>query len=212
MKRRPALLLVLHPTRSAEVKNVCARIEADIGPVSILVNNVGSYGTEPGDDVETITDEEWDFVVSLTLSSTMRFTRGLVGGMKRQGYGRIVNISSSLKDGVFGDVGTVHGRLSYVSCKMAVVGLTQQLANDLGPFSITVNCVSLGLTLPGEDARITRRFRSLPRRGTAQALRPHTIGRLVSGEDIANAMCFLAKEESGYISGQVITVADGGYR
>jgi len=199
-------------TSSDQVRTVCAQVQEDFGPAAILVNNVGGGGTEPGDDVETISDEQWEFVLSLTLSSGMRFTRGLVGGMKAQGYGRIINISSSLREGVFGSVGTVRGRLPYVTCKMAVVGLTQQLANDLGPFGITVNCVSPGLTLPGEDARITQRFRSLPPEEQQKLYAHIPLGRLASGEDIANAVRFLATEESGYVSGQTITVAGGGYR
>ena len=203
---------VCDATSSQQVRDTCDRLQADLGPASILVNNVGGGGSEPGDDVETITDEQWEFVLSLTLSSGMRFTRGLVAGMKAQGYGRIVNISSSLKDGVFGSVGTVRGRLPYVTCKTAVVGLTQQLANDLGPFGITVNCVSPGLTLPGEDARITLRFRALPVEEQQKLYAHIPLGRLASGEDIANAVRFLATEESGYISGQTLTVSGGGYR
>lgn len=199
-------------TSSGQVAETCRLIEQDLGACSILVNNVGGGGSEPGDDVETISDEQWEFVVSLTLSSGMRFCRGLVGGMKARNYGRIINISSSLKDGVFGAVGTVRGRLPYVTCKMAVIGLTQQLANDLGPFGISVNAVSPGLTLPGEDARITQRFRSLPPEEQARMYSHIPAGRLATGEDIANAVCFLATEDSGYISGQTITVAGGGYR
>lgn len=199
-------------TAADEVRAVCAAIQADLGPAAILVNNVGGGGNEPGDDIETISDEQWDFVIALTLSSGMRFTRGLVGGMKAAGYGRIINISSSLKDGVFGNVGTVRGRLPYITCKTAVVGMTRQLANDLGPHGITVNCVSPGLTLPGEDARITLRFRSLPPEEQRKLYEHIPLGRLASGEDIANAVRFLATEESGYISGQTITVAGGGYR
>lgn len=199
-------------TSSAQVTQTCERIGDDFGAAAILVNNVGGGGSSPGDDVEAITDAEWEFVLSLTLSSGMRFTRGLVGGMKAQRYGRIINISSSLKDGVFGPVGTVRGRLPYITCKMAVVGLTQQLANDLGPYGISANCVSPGLTLPGEDARITQRFRSLPVDEQARMYAHIPAGRLANGEDIANAVCFLASEESGYISGQTITVAGGGYR
>ncbi|WP_442581145.1 SDR family NAD(P)-dependent oxidoreductase [Mesorhizobium sp. ASY16-5R] len=199
-------------TSSQQVAETCRILQADLGPAAILVNNVGGGGTEPGDDVETISDEQWDFVVSLTLSSGMRFCRGLVGGMKEKRYGRIVNISSSLKDGVFGPVGTVRGRLPYITCKTAVIGMTQQLSNDLGGFGISVNAVSPGLTLPGEDARITQRFRSLPFEEQARLYAHIPAGRLATGEDIANAVCFLAAEESGYISGQTITVAGGGYR
>ncbi|SEE71515.1 3-oxoacyl-[acyl-carrier protein] reductase [Rhizobiales bacterium GAS188] len=199
-------------TSSKQVAETCAMLQADLGPASVLVNNVGGGGTEPGDDVEFVTDEQWEFVLSLSLSSAMRFCRGLVGGMKVQKFGRIINISSSLKDGVFGPVGTVRGRLPYITSKMAIIGLTQQLSNDLGSFGISVNAVSPGLTLPGEDARITQRFRSLPADEQARLYAHIPAGRLANGEDIANAVCFLAAEASGYISGQTITVAGGGYR
>jgi NAD(P)-dependent dehydrogenase (short-subunit alcohol dehydrogenase family) len=199
-------------TSSDEVSTTCAALQAELGPASILVNNVGGGGTDLGDDVESMSDAQWEFVISLTLSSGMRFCRGLVGGMKARKYGRIVNISSSLKDGVFGPVGTVRGRLAYVTCKTAVIGLTQQLANDLGPFGVTVNAVSPGLTLPGEDARITQRYRALPPEEQARMVAHIPAGRLATGPDIANAVCFLASEGSSYVSGQTITVAGGGHR
>ncbi|WP_085424037.1 SDR family NAD(P)-dependent oxidoreductase [Xaviernesmea oryzae] len=89
-------------TKSIEIAETCNAIQEDFGPVDILVNNVGGGGTDQNNDIETLTDDEWDFVVSLSLGATMRFSRGLVGGMKAKSYGRIVNISSSLKDGVLG--------------------------------------------------------------------------------------------------------------
>ncbi|MHC2518937.1 SDR family NAD(P)-dependent oxidoreductase [Bradyrhizobium diazoefficiens] len=199
-------------TSSNEVASTCLKLQHEFGRVDVLVNNVGGGGSEPGDDVEVITDEQWEFVLSLSLSSAMRFCRGLVGGMKARRYGRIVNISSSLKDGVFGPVGTVKGRLPYITSKMAIIGFTKQLANDLGPFGISVNAVSPGLTLPGEAARITQRYRSLPSEEQARMYSHIPAGRLASGEDIANAVCFLAAEPSGYISGETLTVAGGGYR
>jgi NAD(P)-dependent dehydrogenase (short-subunit alcohol dehydrogenase family) len=199
-------------TSSKQVSETCLALQQHLGPASILVNNVGGGGTEPGEDIELISDEQWEFVLSLSLSSAMRFCRGLVGGMKARKYGRIINISSSLKDGVFGPVGTVNGRLAYVTSKMAIIGLTKQLSNDLGGYGISVNAVSPGLTLPGEDARITRRFRSLPEDEQARMYSHIPAGRLADGKDIANAVCFLAAEASGYISGETITVAGGGYR
>jgi NAD(P)-dependent dehydrogenase (short-subunit alcohol dehydrogenase family) len=199
-------------TSSKQVAETCASLQQDLGPASILVNNVGGGGTEPGDDVEFISDEQWEFVLSLSLSSAMRFCRGLVGGMKARKYGRIVNISSSLRNGVFGPVGTVKGRLPYITSKMAVVGFTKQLSNDLGGYGISVNAVSPGLTLPGEDARITQRFRALPEHEQVRMYAHIPAGRLANGADIANAVCFLAAEASGYISGETMTVAGGGDR
>lgn len=199
-------------TSSAQVASTCLALQRDFGRADVLINNVGGGGSEPGDDVEAITDQQWEFVLSLSLSSAMRFCRALVGGMKARRYGRIVNISSSLKDGVFGPVGTVNGRLPYITSKMAMIGFTKQLANDLGPFGISVNAVSPGLTLPGDAARITQRYRSLPSEEQARMYAHIPVGRLASGEDIANAVCFLAAEPSGYISGETLTVAGGGYR
>jgi len=199
-------------TSTAAVASTCRRIEEQLGAASILVNNVGGGGDEPGDDIEAITDEQWEFVMSLTLTSSMRFTRGLAGGMKAQRHGRIINISSSLRQGMFGPAGTVRGRLPYVTAKMALVGFTRQLANDLGPFGISVNCVSPGLTLPGEDARITQRYRSLPPEEQERLHAHIPMGRLASGEDVANTVCFLAADESGYVSGETITITGGGYR
>lgn len=193
----------------AEIKAATAALQKDFGDVSVLVNNVGGAGNIQQDDIEEITDENWDYVISLSLSSSMRFSRELVGGMKRQKFGRIVNISSSLKDGIFGGAGTVRARLPYITAKMALVGLTKQLANDLGPFGITANAVAPGLTLPGPDAKITKRYMALPPE-EQKKLSGHTPnGRLASGEDIANAVCFLASPLSGHINGETIKVAGG---
>ncbi|WP_159457691.1 SDR family oxidoreductase [Xaviernesmea oryzae] len=93
-----------------------------------------------------------------------------------------------------------------------MIGLTKQLCNDLGPFGISVNAVSPGLTLPGEDAKITQRFRSLPPEEQARMYSHIPAGRLATGEDIANAVCFLVSEASGYISGETLLVAGGGAR
>lgn len=203
---------VCDATSSAQVAETCTTILAELGPVDILVNNVGGGGVEPADDIETITDAQWELGLSLSLGSTMRFCRGLVGSMKAGGYGRIVNISSSLRNGVFGPVGTVRGKLPYIAAKSALIGFSRQLANDLGPHGISVNVVSPGLTLPGEDAKITVRFRQMPKEEQERMYSHIPLGRLASGEDIANAVCFLASEASGYISGETLLVAGGGDR
>ncbi len=200
---------VCDATDPAQVRATCAQLQADLGPASILVNNVGGSGNEEAFDIEDIGDEAWDFVLSLSLSSAMRFSRGLVGGMKAQGFGRIINISSSLKDGVFGPVGTLRGRLAYVTAKMGLIGLTKQLAKDLGPHGITVNALSPGLTLPGPDAKITKRFAALPPEQQQALTRNIPMGRLATGEDMANTACFLASPFSGYVNGETITVAGG---
>jgi NAD(P)-dependent dehydrogenase (short-subunit alcohol dehydrogenase family) len=196
-------------TSSPAVAETCAAAAAALGPVSILVNNAGGSGSVRIQNVEDMTDEVWDHVLSLNLTSGMRFCRSLVGAMKTQGFGRIVNVSSTLKDGVFGPVGTLGGRLPYITAKSALVGFTRQLAKDLGPCGITVNAVAPGLTLPGPESRITKKFEALPEEDRRRLTANIPAGRLATGEDMANAVCFLCTPASAYVNGQVIAVNGG---
>ena len=196
-------------TRPDEVSATCAAIAESIGAPSILINNVGGSGSLRQDGVEDVTDGAWDAVLSLNLGSTMRFSRSVVPAMKRAGFGRIVNLSSTLKDGIFGPVGTLGSKLAYVTAKSAIVGMTRQLAKDLGPFGVTANAIAPGLTLPGEDARITQKFRALSAEARHQLTAHIPAGRLGSGEDMANAVCFLVSPASGYVNGEVLSIAGG---
>jgi NAD(P)-dependent dehydrogenase (short-subunit alcohol dehydrogenase family) len=196
-------------TDSRAVREACDRIAAELGPASILVNNVGGSGSHQVEHVEDLTDEVWDHVLSLNLGSIMRFCRSLVPAMKARRYGRIVNVSSTVKDGMVGPPGTIGARIPYVTAKSAIVGMTKQLAKDLGPFGITVNAIAPGFTLPGEEARITRRFRALPPEDQKRLTGGIPVGRPGSGEDMANAVCFLASRRSGYVTGEILAVAGG---
>jgi NAD(P)-dependent dehydrogenase (short-subunit alcohol dehydrogenase family) len=196
-------------TGSAEVRETCERIGAELGTVSILVNNVGGSGSHQIEHVEDLTDEAWDHVLSLNLGSIMRFCRALVPAMKARRYGRIVNVSSTVKEGMIGPPGTIGARIPYVTAKSAIVGMTKQLAKDLGPFGITVNAIAPGFTLPGEEARITRKFRALPPEDQKRLTSGIPVGRPGGGEDMANAVCFLASPKSGYVTGEILAVAGG---
>lgn len=196
-------------TRSAEVREACREVERRYGPVSILVNNAGGSGEQPIEHVEDMTDDIWDMVLALNLGSVMRLCREVVPGMKKQGYGRIVNLSSRTREGLFGPLGAMRARLPYVTCKAALVGMTKQLAKDLGPFGITVNAVAPGLTLPGEQARITQRFRAASAEDRHRLTAHIPAGRLGTGEDVANAVRFLVSPASGYVNGEVLAVTGG---
>jgi NAD(P)-dependent dehydrogenase (short-subunit alcohol dehydrogenase family) len=194
---------------SDAVRAACDAIGAELGPASILVNNVGGSGSHRVEHVEDLTDEVWDHVLSLNIGSIMRFCRALVPAMKARRYGRIVNVSSTVKEGMFGPPGTIGARIPYVTAKSAIVGLTKQLAKDLGPHGITVNAIAPGFTLPGEDARITQRFRALPPEDQKRLTAGIPVGRPGAGEDMANAVCFLASRQSGYVTGEILAVAGG---
>ncbi len=195
-------------TVAAEIKATCAAILSE-RPASILVNNVGGSGMIAAPTLEELTDEIWEHVLTLNLGSTMRFCRALVPGMKALGGGRIINISSSLKDGIRGPADTLRAPLPYVAAKSALTGLTRQLAIELGPFGITVNAIAPGLTLPDENAKITRRFRALSPETQQRLTAGIPLRRPATGADIANAVRFLAHPSSGYVSGEVISVSGG---
>ena len=160
--------------------------------------------------VEDTTDEMWEQVLSLNIGSILRFCRALVPAMKARRAGRIVNVSSTLMNGMRGAAGTVGARLPYVTAKAAIVGLTKQLAKDLAPFGISVNAIAPGFTLPDEDARITRKFRALSPEEQRPLVANIPMGRPGSGEDMAYAVCFLASPRNHYVAGQVVSVDGGG--
>lgn len=196
-------------TKPAAIAATCDAIEATLGSPTILVNNVGGSGSVAAPEIERVTDDLWESIVALNLGAMFRFSRRFVPGMKAKRAGRIVNIASSLLHGVFGGTGTVGARLPYVTAKSGIVGFTKQLAYDLGPFGITVNAVSPGFTLPDEEARVTRRYRALAPEQQRELTANIPLGRPGAGEDIANAVCFLASPRSAYVTGEVISVSGG---
>ncbi len=200
-------------TKAEQVTQTCREIEAALGAPSILVNNVGGSGDTQVLDVEDLTDDQWEGILSLNLGSAFRFCRALVPGMKRAKYGRIVNISSGLKEGIFGPqaASSVRLRLPYITAKGAIVSFTKQLAKDLGPHGITANVVAPGFTLPGENARITQRYRAMTEEQKFAITGSIPMGRPATGEDIAGAVCFLVSPRNRYISGETLNVSGGNH-
>jgi NAD(P)-dependent dehydrogenase (short-subunit alcohol dehydrogenase family) len=167
---------------------------ARLGRVDVLVNNAGSNIPQA---IEEITDDAWDRIIELNLSSAMRLTRMLVPQMKSRQWGRIIHISSVL------GLGGMAGRSVYCSTKSALLGLARASAIDLGPFGITVNCIAPGpfLTdLPGRLLTEEQKRRFAER--TA-------LGRWGRPEEIVGAALLLASEAGSYITGSTLLV-DGG--
>jgi NAD(P)-dependent dehydrogenase (short-subunit alcohol dehydrogenase family) len=197
-------------TKPAEISAVCETIRHELGDPTILINNVGGSGANAAADVESTTDEMWDHVLSLNVGSAFRFCRAIIPSMKARRYGKIVNVSSTLANGMVGAAGTVGARIPYVTAKSALIGLTKQLAKDLGSFGIAVNAIAPGFTLPDPEARITKKFNAL----TPEQQRPLVgnipMGRPGSGQDMASAVGFLASPRNTYVSGQILAVDGGG--
>src|SRR5947209_11536814 len=184
---------------SAAVDAMIARTEAELGPVTILVNNAGVswQGT-----LDTYDREPVARMRRVNVEGVIHATRAVMGGMRARRYGRIVNVSSIAAIGT-----ALCGNDFYAATKAEVMILTRRFALELGPHGITVNAVAPGfvrtdLTQRGRGAAD---WAGTEERFAARAM----MGRIGEPEDVANAVVFLAAPESGWITAQMLTV-DGG--
>jgi len=175
---------------------------AEIGNVDILVNNAGGVVGQVHHSIEEIADEDWAAVVAANLTSTFNCTRAVVTGMKSRGWGRIVNISSGAGRSV-----SLTGIQAYASSKAGQIGFTRQMAHELGPFGITVNCIAPGFVL--SNPTTIKQWESYGERGQRALVEGIAVRRLGAPEDIAHGVQFFVSERSSWITGQTISI-DGG--
>jgi len=195
---RRAIAVAADVADSAAAEAMVARTEAELGPVTILVNNAGVswQGT-----LDTYDREQVARMRQVNVEGVIHATRAAIGSMRAQRYGRIVNVAS------IAGIGTaLSGNAFYAATKAEVLILTRRFALELGQHGITVNAA------PGfvrtELTQLGRGAADWP--GTEQRFAQRAMmGRIGEPEDIANAVVFLAAPESGWITAQVLTV-DGG--
>jgi 3-oxoacyl-[acyl-carrier protein] reductase len=181
----------------AGVQAAFAAVRDSLGEVDILVNNAGIAAFTPF--LET-TEEEFDRVFAVNYTGTFNCCKAAVPGMVERRYGRIVNISSVAgKRG-----GGFLGRVTYSSAKAGVIGFTKALARELAPHGITVNAVAPG-AMDTEMTKILRDDEEL----LARVVSAIPMGRRGEIQDVADAVCFLASDLAGYMTGETIDV-DGG--
>ncbi len=179
---------------SQEAQEFAERVLAACGGVDVLVNNAGVAQQKL---FQEITDEDWRKMMGVNLDGVFYVTRAFLPGMIREKKGRIIQISSVW--GVCGASLEVH----YSASKAAVAGMTRALAKEVGPSGITVNCIAPGvIRTPMLDA--------FSQEELAQLAQDTPLGRLGTGDDIAALALFLASDQAGFITGQVIC-ADGGF-
>jgi 3-oxoacyl-[acyl-carrier protein] reductase len=171
-----------------------------IGRVDVLVNCAGGVAGQVGRPLEEVSDDDWRAVVDANLTSTFVCTRAVVPGMKEQGWGRIVNISSGAGRSV-----SLTGIQAYASAKAGQLGFTRQTAHELGPYGITVNAIAPGFVLSNPTS--IAQWESYGPDGQAAVLERIALRRLGEPEDIAEGVVFLVKAK--WLSGQVIAI-DGG--
>jgi len=178
------------------VEDAFALVQDRLGPVDILFNNVGQSAREKASAFHVSDPETWAFVLGVSLRSAMLATRQVVGRMRERRSGKIVNMSS--ESAFYGDVGLV----DYAAAKMGVIGFTRALARELAPFQVNVNAVAPG-------AIGTRAHERLPPEVIDTIKQSTPMGYIGTPDDVANAVVFLASDESRFITGQSLLI-DGG--
>jgi 3-oxoacyl-[acyl-carrier protein] reductase len=175
---------------------------AALGRTDILVNNAGGVCGQVGRPLEEVSYQDWRQVVDANLTTAFLCTREVVPGMKERRWGRIITISSAAGLSV-----SKTGIQAYASAKAAQIGFTRQLAHELGPFGITVNCIAPGFVLSNPTS--IRQWDSYGSDGQRALVNGIAMRRLGKPDDIANGVLFFAAEESSWVTGQTIAI-DGG--
>jgi NAD(P)-dependent dehydrogenase (short-subunit alcohol dehydrogenase family) len=181
---------------AADIETLVAKTDQAFGRCDILVNNAGIFPTSPFED---LTFESWRHVLSINLDGPFLMCKALTPLMRRNGWGRVVNIVSSSVEN------SRPGMVAYKASKLGLVGLTRGLAPDVAAFGICVNAVSPAFTrTPGNLARSPEIAKRLAEMAETQAIR-----RIAEPEDVVPAILFLTSEDARFITGQTI-YADGG--
>jgi 3-oxoacyl-[acyl-carrier protein] reductase len=174
-----------------------------LGGVDILVNNAGGVCGQVGQPLEEVADSDWQEVVAANLTSTFLCTRAVVPAMKARRWGRIVNISSAAGLSV-----SRTGIQAYASAKAGQIGFTRQMAHELGPFGITVNCIAPGFIRSNPTTE--RQWEAYGEEGQRALVQGIAMRRLGEPADIANGVRFFAADQSSWVTGQTISI-DGGH-
>lgn len=177
-------------------KDGIGRVEADLGPIDVLVNNAGITRDAM---FHKMTPTQWKEVVDTNLTGLFNMTHPVWTGMRDRGFGRIVNISS-----INGQKGQM-GQANYSAAKAGDIGFTKALAQEGAAKNITVNAIC-----PGYVA--TEMVLAVPQEVIDKRILPHIpAGRLGEPEEIARCVVFLASDEAGFITGSTMTINGGQY-
>jgi 3-oxoacyl-[acyl-carrier protein] reductase len=179
-----------------------ADASAATGRVDILVNNAGGVLGQVGRALEDVSQTDWQKIFDVNVTGAFLFSQAVAPGMKTARAGRIVNISSGAGLGI-----SLTGIQAYASAKAAQIGLTRQLAHELGPWGITVNNIAPGFVR--SNAATERQWQSYGTEGQRELVDRIALKRLGTPEDIAYGVLFFASDFANWITGQVISI-DGG--
>ncbi len=190
---RRSLALLADVRVKADLEAAADRVKAELGPVDILVNNVGTRQDGP---FILMSEEKWDEVMNVNLRGTVYATKAFVRGMMARKWGRIVNIVSPT--GIIG----MAGQTNYGASKGAIIALTRSLAREMAPFGVLVNAVNPGFIHTELTADVSEETKR-------ELLSPTILKRQGEPEEVASVVAFLCSNFSSYMSGQIVNV-DGG--
>lgn len=188
-----AAVFKLDVSSEDEIKGVVKAVVAQFGKVEILVNNAGVTRDQL---VMRMKRADWDDVINTNLTGPFLLTQAVIGSMLKQRWGRIINITS-----IFGQIGQA-GQANYASAKAGLIGLTMAVAREVASRSITVNAVAPGWIDTAMTSVLSDELK-------ATMLRNVPMGRIGTELEVAHAVKFLASEEAGYITGEVLKVNGG---
>ncbi|MFM7028411.1 MAG: acetoacetyl-CoA reductase [Chakrabartia sp.] len=171
----------------------CAQVEAEIGPIDVLVNNAGI--TRDGTLLK-MTYEMWDEVMRINLGGCFNMAKAVFPGMRERGWGRIVNIGS------INGQGGQYGQVNYAAAKSGIHGFTKALAQEGAKFGVTVNALAPGYI-------DTDMVAAVPEDVLAKIVAKVPVGRLGQADEIARGVAFLCGEEAGFVTGSTLSINGG---
>jgi acetoacetyl-CoA reductase len=178
-----------------DCKRAVEAVEAELGPVDVLVNNAGI--TRDG-VFHKMTPDQWSDVIRVNMDSVFNMTRQVIEGMRERSWGRIINISS-----INGQKGQM-GQTNYSAAKAGMIGFTKALALENARKGVTVNCIAPGYI-------DTEMVAAVPPDVLKGIIAQIPVGRLGRGEEIADMVAFLAGEHAGYVTGSTLSLNGGQY-
>ena len=179
-----------------------AAVLGHFGPVDILVHSAGGVCGQIGQPAESVSAADWHAILGVNLTGAFLMAQAVIPGMKQAVAGRIVTISSGAGLGV-----SLTGIQAYAAAKAGEIGLTRQLAHELGPHGITVNSVAPGFVRSNPASE--RQWQAYGEDGQRGIIERIALRRTGTPEDIANAVLFLVSDHAAWITGQILSV-DGG--
>jgi 3-oxoacyl-[acyl-carrier protein] reductase len=172
------------------------------GRIDIMVNAAGGVRGQVGRPIEEVSEDDWRVIFRANVDGAFFLAQAAAAPMRQAKFGRIVNIASGA-----GLRPSLTGIQAYTSAKHALVGLTKQLSQDLGPYGITCNAVAPGFVRSNPSTE--RQWESYGAEGQKRLMENTHTRRPGTAQDIANAVLFLASEQASWVSGQILSV-DGG--